>query len=158
MATIYRAPEQTALNFSNKSIFLAGSIDMGRAKLWQQVIEEELKEYNCTIFNPRRLDFDPTVEYSPKNLYMKEQIEWELKYLDIADIVVFYFDINGKAPISLYEVGRVSHEVASGKKKGLIYCPIGYWKRANVIINGEYDGFEFAESEEIFIDKIKMML
>ncbi|MEO6301620.1 MAG: nucleoside 2-deoxyribosyltransferase domain-containing protein, partial [Bacteroidia bacterium] len=122
------------------------------------MLEEALNKTDVTIFNPRRLDFDPKAKYKSDNPYMVQQIKWELSHLDKADIIVFYFDPNGEAPITLYEMGRVSRDVSELKKKGLIYCPEGYWKKANVDVNGEYDFFNFAETEEELIEFLKQMI
>jgi hypothetical protein len=158
MAQIYRAPEDTPKWKYIPSIFLAGSIDMGKAEEWQLEIEEALKDEKVIIYNPRRLDFDSTAEYSERNPYMNTQIIWELRHLDKAHIIIFYFDPNGKAPITLYELGRVSKAVSERKKFGIVLCPKGYWKRANVIINSQYDGFIIVDSKEELIEKSKKLI
>ena len=163
MAKIYRAQEKWKLDsgFSELDlniIFLAGSIDMGKAEMWQPEIEEALKDDDVVIFNPRRLDFDATQPYIPENPYMSGQIKWELIHLDRANICVFYFDPNGKAPITLYEMGRVSLRVKCGLATGIVYCPEGYWKRTNVIINAEFDGFIIVESKKELIDTLKRLI
>lgn len=60
-------------------IFLAGSIEMGKAIDWQTKVTEALKNHDITILNPRRDDWDsswkPTID-DPK---FREQVEWELQ-------------------------------------------------------------------------------
>lgn len=152
MATIIRAPEPP--EFSEKiKIFLAGSIDMGKAIEWQKEIEDALFHFDVVVYNPRRLDFDPTAEYSEDNPYMVEQIEWELKRLDECDIALFYFDPEGLAPITLFEMGKVSDWVKNGSTSGIVFCPEGYWKKANVIVNSRFFKFKIAESFTDLLNK-----
>lgn len=160
MAYIFRAPEQipVGLTQSKKTLFLAGSIDMGKAKEWQTQMEVALKDEEVVICNPRRLDFDATQIYSEDNPYMVEQIEWELEHIEISDVVVFVFDENGLAPITLYELGLVSKEVYTCNKVGIVYCPHGYWKRANVIVNSMFYDFIIVHSMEELIEQTKKAL
>ena len=39
-------------------IFLAGSIEMGKAVEWQDKVSESLEEYSGNILNPRRVEWD----------------------------------------------------------------------------------------------------
>lgn len=146
MAKIYRAPEVVPLNITIPKIFLAGSIDMGKAVEWQTAMEKVLSPNDVAIFNPRRLDFDSKAEYSEDSPYMVEQVEWELNQLHQSDIVLFYFDPKGQAPITLYELGLVSDFVKAGFVQGIVLCPKGYWKRANVIINARFHNFKIVDS------------
>lgn len=129
MAEVIKPP------FRKLSIFLAGSIEMGIAEDWQSKIEEELKDYNITIFNPRRDEWDSSWEQTIHNPQFKEQVEWELDHLDKADIILMYFDENTKSPISLLELGLYA---SSGKM--IVYCPEGFWRKGNVdIVVDRYD-------------------
>ena len=58
MVEIVRAPNQEEEESIRSKIFLAGSIDMGKAVNWQSEIESSLSNLDITIFNPRRLDWD----------------------------------------------------------------------------------------------------
>lgn len=146
MAQIYRAPESVPANIAVPKIFLAGSIDLGKAVEWQPELEKSLAPFDVAIFNPRRLDFDANAVYSEDSPYMVEQIEWELKRIKQSDIVLFYFDPKGLAPITLYEHGLVSESVENGFVTGIVYCPEGYWKRANVIVNSRFHKFKIVDS------------
>lgn len=112
---------------SNTSIFLAGSIDMGRAVNWQDQIVNALSDDDVTIFNPRREDWDASwiEDISDENFSI--QVNWELNNLKRADLVVFYFDPDGRAPITLLELG-----LCITTKNCLICCPDGYWKKGNI--------------------------
>ena len=56
MAKVIFAPNK--LDKSKFTIFLAGSIDMGKSKNWQQEIEDKLKDEDVILFNPRRPDWN----------------------------------------------------------------------------------------------------
>lgn len=141
-----------------KKIFLAGSIDMGKAIHWQKMVEKSLEDLDVVIFNPRRDDFDANAEYSENSPYMIEQIEWELEHIDKSDLVVFYFDPAGQAPITMFEMGLVAHRVYTMKKKGIILCPEGFWKRPNVLISAMYYDFSIVKNYDEFIHRIKRAL
>jgi len=53
---VVKPPEKLPTNI--KGIFLAGSIEMGKAEDWQKKVESLLKNENIVIFNPRRDDWD----------------------------------------------------------------------------------------------------
>lgn len=112
----------------NQSVFLAGSIEMGTAVDWQTTVREAMSEYDIAILNPRRDNWDPTWTQSINNPKFKEQVDWEMDAIDMADIVVFYFDPNTKSPITLLELGLCA---ASGVET-IVCCPDGYWRKGNV--------------------------
>lgn len=127
MANVYYAPEKTPRN-DCPSLFLAGSIDMGLAEDWQSKLCAELSSLDLDIYNPRRKDFDPTWDQSIEDPLFREQVEWELSHIDSANIVVFYFDPNGKSPVTLLELGLASRV----KQKIAVCSPKGFWRRGNV--------------------------
>lgn len=61
-----------------------------------------------------------------------------------ADIVLFYFDPESSAPISLLELGLCMREPG----KVVVVCPRGYWKRGNVSIVCERFGVPVLEGLE----------
>lgn len=124
MAKVIFAPNK--LDKNKFTIFLAGSIDMGKAKNWQQEIEDKLKDEDVILFNPRRPDWDSSWEESITNPQFREQVEWELNALEEADMIVVYFDPKGKAPITLMELGLHKDD------KIIVCCPEGYHKKGNV--------------------------
>ncbi len=111
------------------SIFLAGSIEMGKAIDWQTQITTFFKEDNITFFNPRRPDWDSGWKEDINNPNFKEQVDWELDALEKSKIIIFFFDPNTKSPISLLELGLFAKS-----KKLIVCCPYGYWKKGNVDI------------------------
>jgi len=130
MAIVYKAPQQISREDESKCrIFLAGSIDMGKAENWQQRLERELDCYSdVVICNPRRDDWDSTWVQSIDNPQFNEQVTWELRNIEWSDLVVFYFDPNGQAPITLMELGLC----AGREQHSIVCCPDGYWRKGNV--------------------------
>ncbi len=124
---VIKPPQKLA--FIGKSIFLAGSIEMGQAENWQEAIEKQLADVDVTILNPRRDGWDSTWEQSINNVDFREQVDWELAALEMADFIFMYFDPTTKSPISLLELGL---HARSGKL--IVCCPEGYWRKGNVDI------------------------
>lgn len=117
------------LIWSGKSIFLAGSIDMGLAPDWQQMVIDQLDSPNLTILNPRRKDWDSSWEQRIENQQFNEQVTWELEGLERADLILMYLDPATQAPISLMELG-----LSAAKGTMIVCCPEGYWRKGNVDI------------------------
>lgn len=128
---IIKPPASIAKNHTRKqAIFLAGSIEMGKAEDWQKAVEtyfESLDDY--TILNPRREDWDSSWEQNFENPQFYQQVNWELTGLERADTIIMYLCPDTKAPVSLLELGLFA---ASGKL--LVCCPPGYWRKGNVDI------------------------
>lgn len=138
MAFILKAPKPTPANVAFKpSIFLAGSIDMGNAIDWQTRVEQELAHYDVVIFNPRRDDWDSSWVQDIRNQPFKKQVDWELDHLEDADLILFYFDPNGAAPITLLELGLFG---LPENDRVIVCCPDGYWRKGNVdVVCNRYD-------------------
>jgi hypothetical protein len=127
MARIFKPPGVVDFIEGEPTVFLAGSIEMGRAEAWQAVIEKSLQDLPVTILNPRREEWDATWEQSIHNPQFREQVEWELNGLDQATIVAMYFAPTTQAPITLLELG-----LHARSRKLIVCCPVGYWRRGNV--------------------------
>lgn len=110
------------------TIFLAGSIENGAAKNWQQWMIDSLRlhprERELVVFNPRRSEWiaDPSREV------LDEQINWELDNISEVDIVFFYFQGGTKSPISLLELGLM----LSGGARCVVVCEPDFWRARNV--------------------------
>lgn len=125
-------PEQKNKVYSDKSIkiFLAGSIEMGKAEDWQAMIPELFKDRNdLTFFNPRRDDWDSSWEQKESNPQFNYQVNWELDHLDKADIIFMYFSPETKSPISLLELGLYAN-----LEKMMVCCPDDFYRKGNVDI------------------------
>jgi nucleoside 2-deoxyribosyltransferase len=111
------------------AVFLAGSIEMGKAVNWRTEIVNSFKENNITFLNPRRDDWDSSWKQSIENDKFREQVEWELEAMEQADVILMYFDKDTKSPITLLELGLFAHS-----KKLVVCCPDGFWRKGNVDI------------------------
>ncbi len=125
---VIKPPTEIKVAKINK-VFLAGSIEMGKAENWQQVCERLLKDTDWIIFNPRRDDWDSSWVQSIDNPQFSGQVNWELDALGVADKIIMYFDPATKSPISLLELGLFA---SSGKL--IVVCPDGFWRKGNVDI------------------------
>ena len=124
-------------------IFLAGSIEMGKAEDWQNKIVKTLEDKKGTIFNPRRDNWDSSWKQSKDNPDFRQQVEWELEALSKSDYILMYFDPNTKSPISLLEMGLYAR---SGKL--LVICPDSFWRKGNVdIVCEKYNVRQFPSIE-----------
>jgi len=112
-------------------IFLAGSIEMGKAENWQDKIVKELAKYPIQFLNPRRDDWDSSWEQKIENKQFNEQVSWELNGLEEADFIIMYFDPKTKSPISLLELGLYAK---CEPEKLVVLCPDGFWRKGNVDI------------------------
>ncbi len=110
-------------------IFLAGSIEMGVAEDWQSYVAKRMEQFDCTIFNPRRTEWDSSWKQEQRQDQFNEQVNWEMNYLDQSKIIFMYLSPETKSPISLLELGL---HAASGKM--IVVCPDGFWRKGNVEI------------------------
>jgi hypothetical protein len=127
---VFKAPEKTSVGKNDVSIFLGGSIEMGKAKPWQDELTKDLlKKYeNIIIFNPRRSDWDNTwtQEITDKNFY--GQVDWEHEHITKSDVCLIYFQGDTKSPIRLLELG-----LCAGLNHNTIVCvEKDFWRKGNV--------------------------
>jgi len=109
------------------TVFLAGSIEMGKAENWQDRVVREMEGFNVVFMNPRRDAWDSSWEQRISNPQFKEQVTWELDCLDMSTVIALHFDPNTQSPITLHELGLYA---SSGKI--MVSCPEGFWRKGNV--------------------------
>ena len=111
------------------SVFLAGSIEMGKSIDWQMTLADSLRAaaIPCIVLNPRRDAWDASWKQDISNPVFKEQVTWELDAQDHADLILMYFAPGTQSPISLLELG-----LFAASKKMVVCCPEGFWRRGNV--------------------------
>ncbi len=129
MGRMIMAPGELALAPGDRSVFLAGSIEMGQAEAWQSELADVLRDLDAVILNPRRDDWDASWKQSIDDAQFRTQVEWELSALERATIVLMYFAPTTKSPITLLELGLYAR---SGKL--VVCCPDGYWRKGTVDI------------------------
>ena len=147
-AKIIKAPNP--LIIPNYSVFLAGSIEEGTAVKWRPGVESSLAKLDITILNPRRDEWSRDWVQDIENTEFRQQVNWELQALEIADRIVMYFDPRTKAPISLLELGLYAK---SGKL--IVCCPQTFWRKGNVDIVCKRYNVPQAETINDMIDQIK---
>jgi hypothetical protein len=114
----------------SRTIFLAGSIEMGVAEDWQSRVEELFSSHkSAVLFNPRRAEWDSSWTQDIENPQFYQQVNWELNALEKSDLIFMYFAPGTKSPISLLELGLFAHT-----DKMIVCCPEGFWRKGNVDI------------------------
>jgi len=133
------------------TVFLGGSIDMGAAEDWQQTVANKLEDFNAILLNPRRDDWDSSWKQSITDPQFNQQVTWELDNQDAADLIVYYFGPESKAPITLMELGLYAN---SGKV--FVCCPEGYWRKGNVEMVCDRFNIPLFSTLEELISRIKL--
>jgi hypothetical protein len=129
-------------------VFLAGSIEQGKAEPWQENLVEEFKDADLLFLNPRRDNWDPSWVNSVDNEQFSTQVNWELDHIDIADVVIFYFDPKTQSSVTLLELGICA---ALKPNKIVVCCPEGYFRKGNVDIVCERFGIKSVPTiEELY--------
>lgn len=131
------------------SIFLAGSIEMGKARHWQDIVvdsfKKQYKDYSKQLdwifFNPYLKDWDNTIGNTIKDKKFYHQVSWEWEHLLKSDLVVFNFEPETKSPISMLELGAM----ASLEKKIVVCCPKKFWKIGNIEFIADYYSIPLVE-------------
>ncbi len=151
MAIVVKAPKsyEEHLGGSREIIFLGGQIDNGNASLWQKRVAEELDGYSdILILDPRRDNWDTTLDNDIKCPQFFEQVSWELQAQEIAHTILYVFAPDAvsaqtsKAPITLLELGLFIGSTA----ELLVVCPPGYYRKGNVDIVCKRYGLRVYES------------
>lgn len=147
MSIIIKPP--APLDVQGFSVFLAGSIEGGKAFNWQEVLEKLLKDQPIVILNPRRDAWDASWEQKITNPMFKGQVDWELDGQEKADVIAMVFDSTTKSPITLLELGLFAK---TGKL--VVFCPDGFWRKGNVDIVCERYGIKQVNTIEALVNEI----
>lgn len=144
------------------TIFLAGSIEMGKAEDWQAVLSEKLLPHASVIYNPRRLDWDNSWEQSIDHPEFRAQVEWELDHLIAADIAIFHFQPGTMSPVTLMELGHrlpaKPPEANYSSLNTIVSCPQGFWRKGNVDILCARHGVKVVEGvDDLFAATLEMI-
>jgi hypothetical protein len=134
-----------------KSIFLAGSIDLGLAGDWQKWFEDNLDETDLIVFNPRIKQWDS--EWYKEEGRLEQLTNWELDAFELADLIVMYLDPEVKSPISLLELG-----LNARSKKIIVCCPEGFWRKGNIDIVCKRFGIKQVNNLEDLLQEAKNFL
>jgi hypothetical protein len=138
------AIDQSIFNQPHRpAVFLAGSIEMGKAEDWQTMVTRQLESHqiNCTVFNPRRDSWDASWVQDISNSHFREQVEWELLAQEKCDLILMNFVANTQSPITLLEFGLFAQS-----SKIIVCCPPGFWRRGNIqVIESLYSLTEISQ-------------
>lgn len=153
---LYIAPEKVPFTEIEHTacIFLAGSIEQGKARMWQAEVINALQDTEVAVFNPRRLVWDASWDQSIKNPHFAGQVNWELDQLACSDIVFFYFQGGTLSPVSMLELGVT---VACGCSAIVVAEP-EFWRRGNIEIVCERFGIELHADLESGIKTLRERL
>lgn len=146
--TVYPPKNIASTYHKNYQIFLAGSIEMGKATDWQQKVIEYFDarltvagREDIVLYNPRRKDWDSSWKQGIEEPQFFQQVTWELEALERASHIIMYFEPGTISPISLLELG-----LYAGQGKLLVVCPEGYQRKGNVDIVCQRYGINQFES------------
>lgn len=135
----YMAPEEIPEKGTTFEIFLAGSIDQGKATPWRHRIAEGLEDIEGRLFNPRRNDWDDTWIQRDGEEPFTSQVEWELDAIERSDVVLLHFEGDMISPITLLEFGLLAGRSGKGiQRKLAVHCPDEYWRSGNIQIVSRY--------------------
>jgi hypothetical protein len=150
---VYKPPQNIAeRDKTKKSVFLAGSIEMGNAVDWQTNLGNFFDDSGWDVFNPRREKWESTEKQSFENPMFYQQVNWELNALEAADLIVMNFDPKTQSPISLMELGLFAR---TGKLH--VICPEGFWRKGNVDVVCNYYGIPLYETLASFTNKLESL-
>lgn len=148
-------------------VFLGGSINMGASADWQTEVFTRLQKtfgdytnysHYISVYNPRRTDWDSSWDQTPVlGSPFYEQVTWEMRNQDEADVIVYNFEPEGMSPITLLELGLYLN---SGKYI-FVVCPEEYSRYGNVKLTCEYksDRIRFYTSrDEVFYNDLTIRI
>lgn len=143
MARLIRSPNPSlAASLDSKTtIFLAGSIEMGKAEPWQddlyKYLDSIFSDKELGVYDPRRDKWDASLEQVDEPGEFQTQVTWELDRIRFySDIVCFYFDPNTTSPVTMLELGLVLGQARSPASSTLpiVCCPDGFYRKGNIDI------------------------
>lgn len=150
MGQIIEAPNSYTEALQNSdlySIFLAGSIENGKAVDWQDTLSQTLAKFeNVVVLNPRRKQWNPDIGGQE----LRRQIIWEQIALKRVNLKVFYFDPKTHSPISLLELGQV----LGFQNRVVVYCPPSFFRFTNVEVTCAQYGVNVHSDYNTFVSEI----
>jgi len=152
MAIEVKAPNE--YDKSRFTIFLAGSIDMGEEKTnWQEKVVKALKEFNITILNPRRQNWNKKWKQEEFAEPFRSQVLWEYKGMKEADLILFVFTKDSKSPVTMYELGRFA-----SIKDSIVCVESGFYRQGNLDIYTSLDDIPIYHDLNEMIEDLKTIL
>lgn len=132
-------------------VFLAGSIEMGAASDWRGELKTMLQDTDIVLLNPWRDDWDDSWTQSIEDDNFREQVEWEIRGIEEADLVAIHFDPGTSAPITLLELGICTSLLIPC----VVHCTEGFWRKGNVDVVCEHYRIDQVDTLDALADYIK---
>jgi len=153
------APEEETLpEYSEKRVFLAGTIDNGDSEDWQATIAGLITRPNVKIFNPRRSGWNSDAS----SMDVSQQIIWEQKYMNKATDVFFNILPKSTSMITLLELGQMCERkrVASRdqQKQCVVCCPREYMRFDNVFTMCAINGIPLITEFDLAVQYLNIRL
>ena len=148
-AIIHKPPVRPQV--TRLSVILYGAIQAEPA--WQTSLASSLSDLPIDILDPRRDDWDSSWVEDIEFPKFKEQVEWEMDYAKVADVIGFNFPAGAQTPVALLELGMYA-----GSGKVIVCCPKGFYKRGNVQMVCLRYGIEMLETLDELNDKVRARL
>lgn len=145
---VHRPPDPWSVAAGTRTVFLAGSIEMGTAEDWQSKLAARLPA-GVVALNPRREEWDASWRQSIDEPKFRAQVEWELDGLDRATAIAMWFEPTTRSPITLLELGLYAR---SGKV--IVGCPHGFWRRGNLEVVCARFGVPLVEDWDAFVAQV----
>lgn len=129
---------------------------MGKAEDWQTRLAGYFNDSRVTFWNPRRDDWDSSWVQDPsEGTQFHEQVAWELAAQDDADFIVYYFDPDTQAPITLLELGSYG---TKNPKNVIVCCPEGYFRKGNVVMFCNHHGVKLVDTFNELVDNLSKVI
>lgn len=153
-----KAPNQIDIR-TKFTIFLGGSIEMGKAENWQERLKQDLSSYSdaLVLLNPRRDDWDSSWAQDPTpGTDFYNQVCWETAMQDsMSDLIVYYFAPGTVSPITLLELGCFGSQSPNDV---IVCCPREYFRYGNVAMFCGHQHIRMVETYDAFLHVIKQRL
>jgi hypothetical protein len=146
---VFKSPAKVEKG-NDPSIFLAGSIDNGRAYNWQEDVIAHFSEAAVDLYNPRRDEWDAGILADPADPDFCEQVQWELDAMKQADYIIMNLLATSQSPVSLFELGLYANS-----NKLLVCCPDAFWRSGNVKLVCSYYHIPCFEKIETLLNTLK---
>jgi hypothetical protein len=144
-------------------LFLAGTIDQGNSVDWQSTVPEFYKTKDIedvVLVNPRRDNWNPSVEQSITDPEFHAQVSFELGHIEQVDAVAMWLVPGSLSPISLAEFGLLCGMKSAGHINRLIVgCPAGFWRKGNVEMMTDRYGIPLVDTiDELLEESYALMM
>jgi hypothetical protein len=137
------------------SLYLAGTMEMGKSTGWQRELVNDLVYLSVAILNPLRGDWDPAWPQDPDFIPFRAHVTWELDGLDKADVVALYLEAEENSVISLLELGKLALQ---RPEEVVVCCSKGYHKWGNVMMMVQRYSMCSVETYDEMVEEVRKRL